>query len=123
MELNEILLNEMVLLTVVGVAIAALITFLLLYDSKLPWWENSYGRSIVAMKLAVLSVAIGAVVRNLDYHSVADALLAVAWATVAGVMIWRTRMLWHDTRRDGERKTHPTSRFTVVDDDSTHVSE
>lgn len=118
-------LNEILLLTVVGAAIAALTTFLLLYDSKLPWWESSYGRSIVAMKLAVLGVAIGAVVRNLDYHLVADVLLTVAWAAVAGVMIWRTRMLWQDTKRstggaDAEadadadaRKKRPTTGFTT----------
>ena len=117
-------LIDILLFIVIGAAIVALVAFLLLYDTKLPWWENSYGRSIVAMKLAVLGVAIGAVARNLDYHSVADVLLSVGWAVVAVVMIWRTRMLWHDTQRLNQREMHPTSsRFTAGDDDSTPDSE
>ena len=118
-------LIEILLFIVIGAAIVALVAFLLLYDTKLPWWESAYGRSIVAMKLAVLCVAVGAIARTVDCQVVANTFLFLGWAAVAVVMIWRTRMLWHDTRRINQRKMHPTSssRFTAGDDDSTPDSE
>ena len=84
-------------------AVVLLTNFIALYHYRAPWWSSPHGRSIVAMKLAVLLVAAGGLCRRLDRQDLADVVILIGWTAVAAVMAWRTCMLWHDTaRRDRE---------------------
>lgn len=90
---------DLILLVANLAASVILVAFILIYWCRAEWWRSPHGRSIMSMKMAVLLVAIGGLLRRLDHDGYADKLLVVGWAAVAVVMAWRTWMLWHDTAR------------------------
>ena len=83
-------------------AVALLVGFVTIYHLRAEWWRSPHGRSIVAMKVAVLAVALGGLCRRADMQSLADGVILIGWVAVSVVMAWRTRMLWRDTRPETE---------------------
>ena len=90
---------DLILLAANAAAALLLAAFIGIYWARAQWWRSAHGRSIMAMKAAVLLVAVGGLLRRLDLDGDADRLLVVGWSAVAIVMAWRTWMLWHDTAR------------------------
>lgn len=94
---------ELMLMLGTVAATLTLSAFIVTYAVGLPWWRSPYGRSIMAMKVAVLLIAVGGLLRRSDLHDMADALLTLGWPAVALVMVWRLIMLRRDVRRSRER--------------------
>lgn len=90
---------DLILLAVNVAACLILVAFMGIYWARAEWWRSAHGRSIMAMKAAVLLVAVGGLCRRLDRHDLADGVILIGWAAVAVVMAWRTCMLWQDTSR------------------------
>ena len=90
---------DLILLAVNVAACLLLAAFMGIYWFRAQWWRSAHGRSIMAMKAAVLLVAVGGLLRRLALDADADRLLVVGWAAVSVVMAWRTCMLWQDTSR------------------------
>lgn len=92
-------MDDLILFVANVAAVSILVTFITVYWCRAEWWRSPHGRSIMSMKMAVLLVAIGGLLRRLGFDGDADKLLVVGWSAVAVVMTWRTWMLWHDTAR------------------------
>lgn len=92
---------DLILLAANAAAALLLAAFMGIYWARAEWWRSAHGRSIMAMKAAVLLVAVGGLLRRLGLDADADRLLVVGWAAVAVVVTWRTCMLWHDTSSRG----------------------
>lgn len=92
-------MDDLILLAANAAAALLLAGFMGIYWCRAQWWRSAHGRSIMAMKAAVLLVACGGLLRRCNLNAEADHLLVVGWSAVAVVMAWRTWMLWHDTAR------------------------
>ena len=88
------------LLTIANWAAATLLAAFLLLYAPSPWWRSPYGRTIFAMKVAVLMLAAAGLWRRHGMEPApVDDVLILGYAAIAYVMGWRLRMLWRDLRR------------------------
>lgn len=96
------LVSNATILYVVNVAcVVSLAMFLVLYLPS-PWWRTVYGITIVAMKGAVLVLALAGVLRRLtrDLDTAPfDWALTLGYGLVTLVMVARTHMLWRDLHK------------------------
>ena len=93
-------------LTVANWAAAILLAAFLLLYAPSPGWRSPYGRTIFAMKVAVLMLAAAGLWRRHDMEPApVDDVLILGYAAIAYVMGWRLAMLWTDLRHPNRTDT------------------
>lgn len=88
------------LATITTIAAVLLVAFIATYATR-TWYRSPTGRSIMATKIAVLTVAVGTLLW-LASRPAAHTVLTVGWSAVGIIIAWRLWMHWRDRPRDKE---------------------
>lgn len=99
--------HEMFVTVAASTAGLAAATFCVLYAITPPtmrrWWESVTGVNLMALALCLVFLSAGTVARRLaPGHDAGHLAIGVPYLLVAGVMVWRTVMMW--------RAKHPTKK-------------
>lgn len=75
------------------VAVVVIAVFIVMYAS-VRWEKSPDGRSVMALSLSMLALAVGRLLANLGYYEIAQWFMLFGWPAISVVVAWRTVRMW-----------------------------